>query len=44
MQIEKKNTKDISFRSIKAFAKKYKLTFLSEEYFNDLKVRHGLYK
>ena len=44
MQIEKKNKKEFSFRSIKTFAKKYKLTFLSEEYFNDLKVKHGLYK
>jgi hypothetical protein len=44
IQIDKKNKKDFSFRSIKAFAKKYKLTFLSEEYFNDLKVKHGLYK
>jgi hypothetical protein len=44
MQIEKKNNKDISFRSIKLFAKKYKLTFLSEDYFNDMKVKHGLYK
>ena len=44
IQIDKKNKKDFSFRSIKTFAKKYKLTFLSEEYFNDLKVKHGLYK
>lgn len=44
IQIDKKNKKVFSFRSIKAFAKKYKLTFLSEEYFNDLKVKHGLYK
>lgn len=44
IQIDKKNKKDFSFRSIKSFAKKYKLTFLSEEYFNDLKVKHGLYK
>lgn len=44
IQIDKKNKKDFSFRSIKAFAKRYRLTFLSEEYFNDLKVKHGLYK
>ena len=44
LQIDKKNKKDLSFRNIRSFAKKYKLTFLSEEYFNDLKVKHGLYK
>lgn len=44
IKIDKKNKKDISFKTIKFFAKKYKLTFLSEEYFNDLKVKHGLYK
>lgn len=44
IQIEKKNKKDFSFRGIKTFAKNYRLTFLSEEYFNDLKVKHGLYK
>ena len=44
IQIDKKNKKDLSFRSIKTFAKNYRLTFLSEEYFNDLKVKHGLYK
>ena len=44
MQIEKKNNKNISFKKIKIFAKKYKFTFLSEEYFNDMKVKHGLYK
>ena len=44
IQIAKKNKKDFSFRGIKSFAKKYRLTFLSEEYFNDMKVKHGLYK
>jgi hypothetical protein len=44
IQIEKKSKKEPSFRSIKTFAKKFKLTFLSEDYFNDLKVKHGLYK
>lgn len=44
IQIDKKNKKDLSFKNIKTFAKRYKLTFLSEEYFNDLKVKHGLYK
>lgn len=44
IQISKKSKKDFSFKNIKSFAKKYKLTFLSEEYFNDMKVKHGLYK
>lgn len=44
IQIAKKSKKDFSFRGIKTFAKRYRLTFLSEEYFNDMKVKHGLYK
>lgn len=44
IQITKKNKKNFSFKNIKNFAKKYRLTFLSEEYFNDLKVKHSLYK
>jgi hypothetical protein len=40
--LNKKNNKDYNFQGIISLAKKYKLTFLSEQYFNDLKTKHKL--
>lgn len=44
LHINNKNKKNYTFRGIKSYAEKNKLTFLSEEFFNDLKVKHNLYK
>lgn len=44
LHINNKNKKNYTFRGIRSYAEKNKLTFLSEEYFNDLKVKHNLYK
>ena len=44
LHINNKNKKNYTFRGIRSYAEKNKLTFLSEEYFNDLKVKHSLYK